>query len=148
MRDAMTIRATTPDSCNPRNDNRAHAYRPAISWRKLLILQRSALSRAWDIAFPQHDFGTGRLRQYSPNSFERSCSRAEADRARGGYRPVPARETPEVTVEAILHCVRERGLPALKEPVNIERLLRCDEAAKEQIDERIAKLIAGGVISA
>ena len=88
MRDAMTIRVTTPDSCNPRNENRADAYRPAISWRKLLILQWSALSRAWDIAFPQHDFGTGRLRQYSLDSFERSCDRAEADRAGARQRGV------------------------------------------------------------
>jgi hypothetical protein len=50
--------------------------------------------------------------------------------------------TPEVTIEAILHCVRERGLAALKEPANIERLSRCDVAAKAQIDRRIEKVIA------
>jgi hypothetical protein len=52
-----------------------------------------------------------------------------------------ARPTPQVTVEAILHCVRERGLAALKEPANLERLARCDAAAKAQIDERIGKLM-------
>jgi hypothetical protein len=51
------------------------------------------------------------------------------------------RPTPEVTVEAILHCVRERGLAALKEPANVERLRRCDAAAKAIIDERIGKLM-------
>jgi hypothetical protein len=56
------------------------------------------------------------------------------------------RPTPKVTIEALMWCVRERGLSALREPVNIERLTRCDAAAKAQIDERIAKLIAGGVI--
>jgi hypothetical protein len=51
------------------------------------------------------------------------------------------RSTPDVVVEAILHCVRERGPKALKEPANIERLRRCDAAAKAQIDQRIEKLI-------
>jgi hypothetical protein len=52
-------------------------------------------------------------------------------------RPHP---TPQVTIEALLHCVRERGLAALKEPANVERLARCDAAAKAQIDKRIRKL--------
>ena len=35
----------------------------------------------------------------------------------------PARHaTPQSTVEAILYCVRTRGLAALKEPANEERL--------------------------
>ena len=140
MRDAMTIRVTTPDSCNPRNENRADAYRPAISWRKLLILQWSALSRAWDIAFPQHDFGTGRLRQYSLDSFERSCDRAEADRARGGHRPVPRGATPAVTVEAIMQSVRERGVAALSDSDNLKRLSCCSTAAKAEINRRISAL--------
>ena len=49
--------------------------------------------------------------------------------------------TPQVVVEAILHCVRERGVEALKESANLERLSRCDAAAKAQIDRRIRKLI-------
>jgi hypothetical protein len=49
--------------------------------------------------------------------------------------------TPQVTIEAIMHCVREGGLGALKEPGNIERLSRCDEAAKTQINERIGRLV-------
>jgi hypothetical protein len=52
-----------------------------------------------------------------------------------------AHPTPQVTIEAILYCVRERGLAALKEPANVERLTRCDAAAKAQIDKRIRKLI-------
>jgi hypothetical protein len=52
----------------------------------------------------------------------------------------PARPTPQVVVEAILLCVRERGLGALEEPANIERLHRCDEAALTLINQRIAKL--------
>jgi hypothetical protein len=51
-----------------------------------------------------------------------------------------AHPTPRSTIEAILHCVRERGLAALKEPTNIERLARCDARAKAEIDRRIGKL--------
>jgi hypothetical protein len=48
--------------------------------------------------------------------------------------------TPQTTIEAILHCVRERGLAALKEPANQERLLRCDAAACQRINDRIERL--------
>jgi hypothetical protein len=51
------------------------------------------------------------------------------------------RPTPQVTIDAILYCVRERGVAALKEPANVERLARCDAAAKAQIDKGIGKLI-------
>jgi hypothetical protein len=51
------------------------------------------------------------------------------------------RPTPQATIEVILYAVRERGVAALREPANIERLVRCDQAAKEQIDRRIAKLV-------
>lgn len=52
------------------------------------------------------------------------------------------RPTPETTIKAILYCVRERGLAALKEPANIERLSRCDAAAREEINRRLAALLA------
>jgi len=52
-----------------------------------------------------------------------------------------ARPTPQVTIEAILYCVRERDVAALKEPANLERLARCDAAAKAQIDKHIEKII-------
>jgi len=50
------------------------------------------------------------------------------------------RPTPQSTIEAALHCVRERGLAALQEQANIERLLRCDAAARIEINRRIAVL--------
>jgi hypothetical protein len=50
------------------------------------------------------------------------------------------RPTPKATIEAVMHAVRERGLAALTEPANIERLERCDAAAKAEIERRIAKL--------
>jgi hypothetical protein len=58
------------------------------------------------------------------------------------------RTTPRTTIEAILWGVRERGVEALREPANIERLLRCDAAAKVEINERIADGIAARDIAA
>jgi hypothetical protein len=51
------------------------------------------------------------------------------------------RPTPQSTVEAIMHTVRERGLGALDELATLERLGRCDDAARSQINKRIARLI-------
>jgi hypothetical protein len=50
------------------------------------------------------------------------------------------RLTPNVMVEAIMLAVRERGLAALKEPATVERLERCDAAARAEINKRIEKL--------
>jgi hypothetical protein len=47
--------------------------------------------------------------------------------------------TPQSVIEAIMYCVRERGLEALKEPANVERLSRCDKAAMVEIERRCAK---------
>jgi hypothetical protein len=49
------------------------------------------------------------------------------------------RPTPKAVVEAIMWCVRDRGLAALDEPANVERLARCDEAARAEIKRRCAK---------
>jgi hypothetical protein len=51
--------------------------------------------------------------------------------------------TPQTTIEAVLHCVRERGLAALREPANQQRLLTFDEAARAQVNRRIAKFEEG-----
>jgi hypothetical protein len=48
--------------------------------------------------------------------------------------------TPQSTIDAILCCVRTRGIAALEEPNIIERLSRCDEAAMKQIRERIERM--------
>jgi hypothetical protein len=75
--------------------------------------------------------------------FERACRLAEQQRKPPTpVKPKP-RPTPQTTIEAILYCVRARGLKALEEPANVERLSRCDEAAKEQVNRRIA--VMGGV---
>jgi hypothetical protein len=49
--------------------------------------------------------------------------------------------TPQATVEAVIVAVRERGLAALKNAANVERLGRCDHAARAEINQRIARLI-------
>jgi hypothetical protein len=89
-------------------------------------------------------------------SFCSTCRDADRRRARGEqpryvseWHDWPAaperhpRPTPQVTIEAMMYCVRERGVQALKEAANIERLGRCDAAAKAQVNVRIAKLIKG-----
>jgi hypothetical protein len=48
------------------------------------------------------------------------------------------RPTPQVTIEALWRGIRERGVQALREPANVERLNRCDKAAREDLNRRIA----------
>ena len=49
--------------------------------------------------------------------------------------------TPQATVEAIMVAVRERGVAALKDAANVERLGRCDQVTRAQINQRLARLI-------
>ena len=56
-------------------------------------------------------------------------------------RPPSTQPTPQATIEAIMFCVRERGVQALKEPANIVRLSCCDGAAKAQLNARIEKWV-------
>jgi hypothetical protein len=51
-----------------------------------------------------------------------------------------ARPTPSVVIEAIWLCVRERGIAALAQPANQERLTRCDDKARAELERRIEKL--------
>ena len=57
----------------------------------------------------------------------------------------PWRTSPS-TIEAILVAVRTRGLAALKEPANLERLHRCDAKAQAEIDRRIDTLFELGIL--
>jgi len=50
------------------------------------------------------------------------------------------RPTPKATIDAIMFAARERGIAALKEPATAQRLDHCDDAAKAEIERRIAKL--------
>jgi hypothetical protein len=71
------------------------------------------------------DIIAGWERQYPPIKNKRS--------------PTP-RPTPKSTIEAVLHSVRARGIAALKEPANRERLSRCDRAARAEINKRISNI--------
>jgi histidinol dehydrogenase len=76
-------------------------------------------------------------------SFCRLCRAADKRRTRSKYndgRLNDARPTPQATVEAVMHAVRERGIAALKESATVERLERCDAAAMTEIEQRIASL--------
>jgi hypothetical protein len=48
--------------------------------------------------------------------------------------------TPKAVIDAIMHCVRTRDVAALKEPANVERLSRCDDAAHAEIKRQITAL--------
>jgi hypothetical protein len=74
-------------------------------------------------------------------SFCAACRSADKRKARRD-KPTHAdnRPTPQVIIEAVMHAVHKRGPVALKEPATIERLSRCDESAKTEIEHRIANL--------
>jgi hypothetical protein len=115
----------------------------AIAWRKVILLNAGVLAEVWPLHFPKHDFGTGRLMRHLLDSFEQACDRAEAEAGKRQISPRPQiRPTPQVTVEAIWLSVRERGLAALNEPVNRQRLDECDSAAQADLRRRIEKLRA------
>jgi hypothetical protein len=143
------------------------SFRSAVSWRKILILQRGALAEAWCTMFPTHDFGTARLYRYSTDAFEAACDRAQAkavgrqthatlqrmgrllkedvslDRALSEINRQGNRPTPRVIIEAIWICIRERGLAALNEPDTKQRLASCDAAARAELTRRIKRLRGG-----
>jgi hypothetical protein len=76
-------------------------------------------------------------------SFCETCRRIEQEQLRQPPSAAAPRPTPQTVVEAVLHCVRERGVAALQEPINRERLARCDAVVRQQINARIEKLSGG-----
>jgi hypothetical protein len=88
-------------------------------------------------------------RSDAPAGLSDEAAWAEFDR-RERDRPAPPpqrpRPTPQVTVEAIMVAIRDRGLAALKEPAVRDRVQRCDMAARDQINQRIERLLARGEI--
>jgi hypothetical protein len=56
------------------------------------------------------------------------------------------RPTPESTIEAVMVAVRARGIGALREPDNLQRLRQCDAKAKAEINERIDNLFQKGIL--
>jgi hypothetical protein len=43
------------------------------------------------------------------------------------------RPTPEATIEAIKHAVRDRGVKAIEEPATKQRIENCDSAARDDL---------------
>jgi hypothetical protein len=94
-------------------------------------------------ATPRHLFAAGDPppRSRGPHCVYNSLQIPEIWSKNQALKPRPPRPTPQATIEAIMFCVRERGISALKEPDNIARLRRCDGAARAQINNRIARLL-------
>ena len=148
LHDRATIQSATG-----RNVVSDRSRRSAVSWRKQLLVNRAALLQAWCVHFPMHDFAALRLarpRPLPPVGWDEHW--AEAARAyreeRENYRQSDVARnvvrqswpTPQVVIEAILLAVRERGIAALAQPENVERLRGCDARAMADINRRIAKL--------
>ena len=75
------------------------------------------------------------------------CREVDRKAAERRCRPVNNRRpTPKTVIEAIMYCVRARGLDALKEPANLDRLRACDERAHAEINERIHGLLQKGIL--
>jgi hypothetical protein len=85
------------------------------------------------------------------SDFERACRQADwRHRQSRPTRRITTLRVPQTTIEAVLQCVRERGLNALREPANQIHLRAIDKdhAAKKLLNERIAKLSAGAAHAA
>jgi hypothetical protein len=78
------------------------------------------------------------------STFAAACRRVDSALKAKQQQTAKRTFTPQTTVEAIMYSVRTRGLPALNEPETSERLRRCDDAARHQINSRIATLDAAG----
>jgi hypothetical protein len=79
--------------------------------------------------------------------FCRMCRKVDRKAAERRCRPVNNRSpTPQTVIEAVMYCVRARGLGALKEQPNLDRLRQCDATAQTEIDRRIDKLFELGIL--
>ena len=72
--------------------------------------------------------------------FCKACREADQRPRRVPAKIVDAPRTPQTVVEAIMFCVRERGVRALKEPKVWAWLEGCDADAKRQLKSKIKKL--------
>jgi len=95
-----------------------------------------AASRKTDREIGQRRLPPGIPAEWDTMSLDGLCSTLNRPRA-----------TPRSTIEAVMHSVRERGLAALKEAANLERLQRCDDRAKAQINARIPRVIEKKALS-
>jgi hypothetical protein len=157
---ATTEDGTTPPSECVRNWWRREAERTGSDWQAILalhlwVLALCGLVQACEIC----DAAPCRSPQFCKACREADERKARSEQPRyiGDATHIPRdwdampmdalserfqerRPTPQSTIEAILWSVRTRGLAALKEPASIERLERCDAAARAEINRRIQKL--------
>ena len=82
-----------------------------------------------------------RRRRHSSNS-RRTVVMSLSERFYAALNDPSRFPTPQSTIDAVVCSVRERGLAALQEPANIERVTRCDEPARRQINQRIGNLLS------
>jgi hypothetical protein len=77
------------------------------------------------------------------------CAREMLARWERDYPPVENKRpsarppTPQATIDAIMLCVRERGLKALNDPANQQRLRHCDADARARLDQWLADFKKG-----
>ncbi len=144
-RKSMTMRTcsvghpsvTKASRLGPRSNRRAPAAdraRSAIRGNAMTAAAMAAVQFACDVCGSEPCPTPG---------FCQTCRVADAQVRQQRPTENPSRPTPRTTIEAIVFCVRERCPQALHEPVNIERLSRCDDAAIAEIDARIRKLESG-----
>jgi hypothetical protein len=76
-------------------------------------------------------------------SFCRVCREADG-RNSAKFTPKPeTRPTPVSIVDALIYCIKSRGVDALKEPANVGWLAQCDEQARERINKFVARVSGG-----
>jgi hypothetical protein len=54
--------------------------------------------------------------------------------------PPKPRPTPQASIDAVKYSIRQRGVKAVQEPANRQRIATFDAAAREQINQFIARL--------
>src|SRR5262249_3917308 len=126
----------------------------SLSWQQLIDLQvdvRTALLewRIRELEAAVSECPTCGASPCRTTEFCRTCSEADQRRPKDSPQVLRARRlledsvtlerawrelneqrpTPQTVIEAVLYCMRERGLEALQEPANVARLRSCDEAA-------------------
>jgi hypothetical protein len=123
--DLITLQLIRPTQSKAESSWKCESWKKAALWYHEQRRGRTLLGEQG----PKH---VARLRRLLSNDVSLDAAWRELNATEN-------RPTPQVTVEAIWHSVRERGLDALKEPTTRERLARCDAAALAEIDRRITK---------
>jgi hypothetical protein len=99
----------------------------ALSWRKTAVEYHR--DRAGRLAVEIEPKRLARLRRLMADSVSLEHAYYDINRSNA---------TPAITLDAIKLSVRERGIKALDEPLNQERIRRCDPAARAHLDRWLA----------